>query len=192
MTVEQAALRRAAHGDTYDFLLGRWWIERTYVERRRQERGTFSGVLDVAATRGAGQRTARYVEEGRFALGTYQGQGKRRLEVVEKPTGAVALVFEDGRPFVDCDLASGAWRTAHRCGEDRYEISWQVVSHDEVTERWRVTGPQKDYDAWAVLRRTAPTCDGVQRTGRQVATISLAASTSTTESPAAGSTRSTS
>lgn len=146
-----------AHGPgwihTYDFLLGRWRVERSFFDRLRRERGTFIGTLDVVATGTGEEPTARYAEEGRFTLGSYQGRGRRSLGLVRGATGGVAIHFEDGRPFVDCDLAPGGCRATHRCGDDLYEISWQVVSGVAMTERWRVAGPRKDYDAWTLLRR---------------------------------------
>lgn len=198
---------------TYELLLGSWRIERTYLERGRHERGTFTGTVTVVPSPIGTPGTARYVEEGRFVLGAYHANAERRLEVRRRPDGAVSLGFEDGRPFVDCDLRSGDCRAVHPCGDDRYEISWHAVSRDELTERWRVLGPQKDYDAWAVLRRRSDEAGGptsgddapglavptrarstraAQPSGRQVAMMLLPDSTSTSEKPAAGSTRSTS
>jgi hypothetical protein len=36
---------------------------------------------------------------------------------------------------------------------DRYEITTVVKSRDLVEERWRVEGPEKDYDAVMSLER---------------------------------------
>jgi hypothetical protein len=63
------------------------------------------------------------------------------------------IYFVDGRPFVDLDLRTGAWRSAHVCDEDRHEIATLVRSRDVVEERWRVRGPATDFEATTIHTR---------------------------------------
>jgi Family of unknown function (DUF6314) len=61
--------------------------------------------------------------------------------------------FSDGRPFVDLDLSTGAWRSVHRCGDDLQEIATLIRSPDSMEERWLVQGPVTHYEATTVLTR---------------------------------------
>lgn len=96
---------------------------------------------------------ARYDEQGELHFGAHVGPASRRLGYTRLSTGAAMLHFVDGRPFVDLDLRSGAWRSAHSCGDDLYEIATIVRSSAVVQENWRVTGPGKGYDAVTTLVR---------------------------------------
>jgi hypothetical protein len=65
----------------------------------------------------------------------------------------VAVRFVDGRPFFDLDLLSGVCVAVHPCREDRYQIAFEVVSETLLLERWRVTGPSKNYSAQTTWQR---------------------------------------
>ena len=62
--------------------------------------------------------------------------------------------FADGHLFYRLDLRSGRCTAVHQCREDRYEITYLVLGEDVMEERWRVTGPAKDYQAAATLIRS--------------------------------------
>lgn len=153
MIHDRRAVLIAEAGGTYGFLLGVWRIERTLTDRRRCETGVFSGTATIEPHPTSGPQTARYQEVGQLCIGTYRGTAQRSLRYVRQEHGAVAVDFEDGRRFVACDLRSGRWRATHLCGDDRYDISWRLHARDVVAERWRVRGPNKDYEAVSVLRR---------------------------------------
>lgn len=139
--------------DTYRFLLGRWRLERTLTDHRLHETGVFSGTATVAPHGLDGQQTALYRERGQLRFGGYRGTACRSLRCVRQQGGAVTLTFEDGRPFVACDLRSGRCHATHLCSDDRYDVSWRVLARDVVVEQWRVRGPSKDYEARCVLQR---------------------------------------
>lgn len=146
--------------DTLDFLLGGWAVERTLTDYRSGLRGLFHGTADLRVPLpGSGPACpghARYEEAGLLRFGGYQGTAVRRLDLLRLPDAAVAINFTDGRKFVDCDLRSGSWSAEHRCGKDRYELTFSVRSPDVFDEHWRVLGPAKDYTAWTTLRRLQP------------------------------------
>jgi len=148
--------------DTVGFLLGTWRLSRSIEDHRSATRGAFTGTARLTdgasaggAVRPAGRTTrlAHYEEEGELRFGSYRGAARRELGYERLESGAAMVYFADGRPFVDLDLTAGTWRSGHRCGEDDYEIVTVVRSPTMVEERWRVRGPEKDYDAVTTLAR---------------------------------------
>ena len=136
--------------DTLAFLLGTWDISRTILDHRSGKRGLFSGRGVLA---GAGR--ARYDEEGELSFGAHRGPASRHLEYARLDSAAAFLYFSNGRPFVDLDLRTGAWRSIHDCVDDRYEIQTVVRSDRTMQEYWRVTGPDTSYDAVTTLTRVS-------------------------------------
>lgn len=143
--------------DTLGFLLGTWNVMRSMEDHQSGTRGSFEGTATLTEMRPAGDsargRTARFEEAGELHFGTHTGQAHRRLEYVQLDNATVMLYFADGRPFVDLDLRTGAWRSCHPCADDRYEIATFVRSRDLMEERWRVRGPTTSYDAVSTLTR---------------------------------------
>jgi hypothetical protein len=143
--------------DTYAFLAGTWELTRRLEGRHGGMDGSFQGraTLEEGVPEGAGsRRRGRYFETGNMVFGAHHaGRATRTLDVVQLTSGAVQLLFVDGRPFIDIDLASGSCRRRHACRDDLYEIENFVRSSHEIEERWRVRGPRTDYDADATLVR---------------------------------------
>jgi hypothetical protein len=143
--------------DTYAFLVGTWDLTRRLEDRHGGMDGSFQGraTLEGRVPDGAGpRRQGRYFETGNMAFGSrHAGPATRTLDVVQLASGAVQLVFVDGRPFIDVDLADGRCRRRHACRDDLYEIEYFVRSSHEIEEHWRVRGPHTDYDAYATLVR---------------------------------------
>ncbi|MGH2877853.1 MAG: DUF6314 family protein [Solirubrobacteraceae bacterium] len=140
---------RAPHpDDTLAYLAGSWSLEREIVDHRAGITGLFLGDGEVR-THG---RTGRYEERGRLRLGAYDGPAHRVLQFTAAG-GAVAVSFADGRPFFELDLAHGHCRAVHPCRADRYELEFEVAASELLLERWRVTGPAKDYEARTTWRR---------------------------------------
>jgi hypothetical protein len=143
--------------ETLDFLLGTWRVERTVNDHQRGERGHFRGTAtftrpgDVSNAHD-GDRV-RFDEVGDYSVGDYHGEARRSLDYVPSTDSSVAITFVDGRHFIDLNLASGESSDQHLCNLDRYEITTVVKNHDLIEERWRVEGPEKDYDAVASLKR---------------------------------------
>jgi hypothetical protein len=135
--------------DTLEYLTGAWELERTFVDHRVGATGSFAGTAQVLTR----DRRGRYEERGRLRFGGYDGSAHRSLELICTDDGTVAVRFVDGRPFFDLDLGRGTCHAVHPCRADRYEIAFEVASSDLLVERWRVTGPEKDYEAETTWRR---------------------------------------
>lgn len=143
--------------DTLAFLMGTWNLDRSIEDHRSGIGGSFAGKAALVKVE-PNQRSvlgerARYDEEGELRFGTHVGPASRRLGYRQLNSGAAMLHFADGRPFADLDLRSGAWRSVHSCGDDRYEITTIVRSCRVVQENWRVRGPSKAYEAATTLVR---------------------------------------
>jgi hypothetical protein len=135
--------------DTLDYLTGSWVLERVIADHRIEATGFFGGVGEL---RTVGRR-GRYEERGRLTFGGYDGTAYRTLDLIAADNGVVAVHFADGRPFFDLELQSGLCRAAHPCNPDRYEFEFEIGAPDLLLERWRVTGPMKDYEAQTTWRR---------------------------------------
>ena len=129
--------------DTFAFLLGDWSLRREITDHRTGERGVFDGSAELRA---AGPR-ARYAERGQLRYRGYEGVARRSLDLIRGENGRVAVHFLDGRLFFDLDLGAGECQAEHPCRADRYELGFTVPSADVIHERWRVSGPAKDYEA---------------------------------------------
>lgn len=139
------------------FLLGQWTLSRSIEDHRSGNRGSFVGTAAlVEADPGSGSvitDQARYDESGELRFRARTSHACRSLIYTRVNEAAVMLHFADGRPFVDLDLTSGPWTSIHDCGEDVYELETTALSQELVRERWRVRGPNKDYDAITTLTR---------------------------------------
>jgi hypothetical protein len=142
--------------DTFQVLLGMWSVERRITDHRSGQTGTFTGAA-VAEERRDEPGTATYEERGELTWGGggHSGPAERRLLYVRQADGGVEVRFGDGRRAWAWDLGNeGRSDAVHPCGEDRYEMSLVARTADELEERWRVSGPAKEYEAVTVLRRS--------------------------------------
>ncbi|HTU84752.1 MAG TPA: DUF6314 family protein [Solirubrobacteraceae bacterium] len=136
--------------DTLAYLAGTWTLTRAIVDHRSGSSGSFDGVARVHTL----GRRGRYEEQGRLRFGGYDGSARRALELVVLDARGVAVLFADGRPFFHLDLVTGTCQAVHRCSLDRYELEFGASSPDLLLERWRVRGPEKDYEAQTTWRRS--------------------------------------
>lgn len=145
--------------DTLGILLGEWRLERILEDHLAGVSGRFEGTATVRLLGGgdrdvpAGADVAAYEERGRITFGAHSGPSHRALTFTRKPDGGVAVRFADGNPFFELDLSSGRAQALHPCRADAYELSFELRSADLLVERWKVRGPEKDYDAETVWRR---------------------------------------
>ncbi len=158
--------------DTLGLLLGTWTLQRSIEDHRLGIRGWFEGramLVDGTPSENSdlGVR-ARYDEVGEIHFAAHTGRASRSLEYARLDNTAVMLYFADGRPFVDLDLRSGAWRSSHHCGDDHYAIATVVRSHNVVQEHWRASGPTMSYDAVTTLTRRGEFVSGRDGVGLQV------------------------
>jgi hypothetical protein len=138
-----------AIANTLRFLLGDWSIERVIEDHHAASTLRFSGEAVVEPT-AAG---ARYLERGRVSSAAHSGPARRCLEFSERADASVRVDFQDGSPFLDLDLSDGRSSATHPCRADTYEMAFEVLGPNTLLERWRVTGPAKDYTAETVWHR---------------------------------------
>jgi hypothetical protein len=164
------------------YLCGTWRVQRRLVDHAAGSIGTFEGVASFTAADGSdglgpaggsggedglshrtGARAARtaeaaaaleYHEEGELRLGEYSGPASRDLIYRAGGDGAADVRFADGREFYRLDLSAGSWRDEHLCHPDRYIVAGRVLGPDSFEERWRASGPRKDYEIITTLVRT--------------------------------------
>jgi hypothetical protein len=146
--------------DTLEFLLGSWDLTREIEDRRARTSGLFEGtatlLLDASAwSSRPSSQLARYEESGELRFGARTTRASRSLMYERLADASVMMHFADGRPFVDLNLHSGEWHSVHPCGDDLYEMVTTVCSERVIHERWRVTGPSKDYAALTKLTRSS-------------------------------------
>jgi hypothetical protein len=139
--------------DTLAYLTGAWLLDRSIADHRAGTTGSFEGDGELQTI----GRQGRYEEQGRLRFGDHDTSARRALDLIGTDAGAVAVRFTDGRPFFELDLLSGTCRAVHQCRLDRYELHFEVGSPGLLLERWRVTGPEKDYEAQTTWRRRQPT-----------------------------------
>jgi Family of unknown function (DUF6314) len=141
-------------GGALEFLRGRWRADRIIEDFRSGQRGSFDGVATFAANSGtAAAGGLTYEEQGELRFGGHRGPASRSLIYQPGTAGTARVLFADGRPFFDLDLATGTCRAEHPCRSDRYELTVHVLGPDCYVERWRVTGPEKDYAMTTTLTR---------------------------------------
>lgn len=151
-------------GSTLEFLLGRWRASRVVTDFRSGQAGTFTGLAvfaghpefpaGAAACRPGPHGALRYHEQGELRFGGHQGPASRTLLYLPGPAGSARVLFADGRPFYRLDLRSGSCTAEHPCGDDSYLVTVRVLGQDGFTERWRATGPGKDYEMITSFART--------------------------------------
>jgi Family of unknown function (DUF6314) len=150
-------------GGTLDFLRGTWRAERVLTDFRSGQTGSFSGVATfIERTAGvAGAATPSglviaYREQGELCFGGHCGPASRSLLYLPAGDGAATVLFADGRPFYPLDLRSGSCQAEHPCGPDSYLVTVRVLGPDAYTERWRASGPGKNYEMTTTLARIGP------------------------------------
>jgi hypothetical protein len=155
--------------DALDFLRGDWRIERRLVDYAAGGTGTFDGAaqFEVARFEVARFDAARfealgaapddpaliYHESGELRFGGHRGPASRSLIYRGRPDGTADVFFADGREFYHLDPRSGHWTGQHPCGRDHYELAGQLLGERTFEERWRVRGPDKDYEIFTTLVR---------------------------------------
>ena len=126
---------------------GPWRLTKEIRDRLGPE-GRFAGLARVHQVEG----DWRYDEAGQLKLAGAGPMSAERRYLWAPLPGAVAVAFDDGRPFHEIPLGGGV--AVHDCAPDRYEVSYDFGGWPLFWEaRWRVTGPRKDYDMVCSYRR---------------------------------------
>ncbi|WP_051476634.1 DUF6314 family protein [Arthrobacter sp. Br18] len=147
--------------DAAVFLLGAWTAERTLVDNAESRRGTFTGITTFTPD-DAGRLA--WVEVGTVAwpavgaptvvTPAFEAPAFRKYLLEPGATrSGLRVLFADGRPFHDLDLATGVCTAEHWCSPDTYGIHFLVRTPDVIEYSWEVHGPAKDQLLTTVLRR---------------------------------------
>jgi hypothetical protein len=157
--------------DALGFLHCRWRLDRRLVDHATACSGTFSGTAQFAPLAAAmittvssrdvprngsdhgGAAVLSYHEQGELRFRGHRGSASRSLIYRGRPDGTADVFFADGREFYLLDPRSGRWRGEHQCGADHYAVAGQVLGSGSFEERWRVRGPDKDYEIMTTLVR---------------------------------------
>lgn len=122
---------------------GRWSVDRWIEDRRAGQGARFSGTATLAPD----PNGLLYTETGTLHLpGQEPIHAIRRYLWRAAAQGAIAIHFEDGRPF-HAFRPEGRPRAAHDCGPDTYRVAYDFTRWPDWSATWEVSGPRKDYTA---------------------------------------------
>jgi Family of unknown function (DUF6314) len=140
-------------GGTLEFLRGHWQVERAITDFASGQSGSFAGLARCDRQAGGDAAALAYHEEGELRFGGHRGPASRSVLLEPGPDGTADVRFADGRPFYHLDLRSGSWSADHPCGPDSYHVTVRVLGPDAYSERWRASGPGKDYEMTTTMTR---------------------------------------
>jgi hypothetical protein len=125
-----------------DRFAGVWTVAREIEDLGGGPSGRFRGLARLTPEPGG----LRYAEQGLLTLGQARMTASRAYLWREDGPTAVAVAFEDGRPFHRFDWGRPESADEHLCGEDRYVVRYSFAA-ESWHAHWRVTGPRKNYAA---------------------------------------------
>lgn len=135
-----------AVADLRSYLLGHWRLKRILRDRGSGAEGALTGsVLFTADDDGLHQR-----EEGTMVWSTSTGSthtGLARRDYLLRPageSGAMDVLFADGKLFHLLNLSAGSWSSGHWCAPDDYRVRYTARSPDRLDFEWEVSGPAKN------------------------------------------------
>ena len=137
---------------------GAWRLTRRIIHDGGQQ-ARFDGVatfepLDAGADAGAGAGALLLREEGLLRLAGQGGFAANRCyRWGPSEEGAIAVSFDDGRPFHEFDPNAGACGDRHWCDPDLYAVRYDFSHWPRWSSRWRVDGPRKSYTMFSTYVR---------------------------------------
>jgi hypothetical protein len=127
--------------DLRSFLLGRWRIDRSLLDRRHSIAGQLLG--EAVFTRNG--RSLRYHEHGTVTFGAHHGSAEQTYHFeFSDDDGRACVYFDDGRAFHELDLPQGCALVSHVCNPDLYEGRFIALDARRWQSVWEVVGPRKD------------------------------------------------
>lgn len=136
---------------TPDDFAGDWHLSRVLTDRL----GTMNGSLEGTATlRPADTETLVYTETGDLTLATGAVLRAERSYRWRWEGDRVVVTFADGADFHDFRPEGQSPGTAHLCGADLYEVTYDLRGWPRWEATWEVRGPKKNY--LSVSRYTRP------------------------------------
>lgn len=127
----------------FDAFLGTWSMHRKVLDYRTGSVFNFSGTAVITP--------ASFNERGQVAVGgnTFSAE---RAYAIEAGQNSVSVLFPNGSKFIELDL-TGMQAVYHLCGRDTYLGRFFFRGQEAWAERWRVSGPNKDYASLARYHR---------------------------------------
>lgn len=134
----------ARKGETaFQFMLGAWDLRRKVIDHRHSQIVCFAGEATVTAT--------AFKERGEIDQGGTKFETERSYHL-RPGANSVSVLFSNDAAFIDLDLRASQ-EVRHLCGADVYLGRFYFRGTDEWAERWRVSGPRKNYVSLARYRR---------------------------------------
>lgn len=128
--------------DWHKYFVGTWQLSRALVDYRTRHFGRLSGQAVISGPEESAAE-ARYHEDGLLRFGPYRGVSFRDYRFTFAGLH-LTVRFADGRDFFSTDLAEGAGKFIHHCGQDIYSGLLTILSDDRWQWAWRIEGPKKD------------------------------------------------
>ncbi|MEM6974426.1 MAG: DUF6314 family protein [Pseudomonadota bacterium] len=135
-----------------DWLMGRWRLRRVIHDRRLARTGRVDGALTVSPCLTEAGRLV-VDEAGEMQLGGATYSVSRRSLWTPEGDGAIALTFEDGRPFHTIRPRAGFAVARHECAADLYEVVYRF-GQGRWSSLWTVSGAAKNYTMASVMTRS--------------------------------------
>lgn len=136
-----------------DFL-GLWRLSRVIEDARAGQVAQFEGR--VVFTEAAGGLVQS--EAGTLHLPGQPPMTATRRYLWRPGAARIAVFFEDGRFFHDI-VPGPVPEATHDCPPDHYHVAYDFTGWPGWSNRWRVTGPRKNYTMTSHYRPHGP-CDG--------------------------------
>lgn len=120
---------------------GRWRIARRIEDQWMGVTGLFDGIARFVPD---GQGLS-YREVGELRLPQEAPMAASRRYLWREDDGAIAVLYEDGRPFHRIRPGAPVVWDLHDCAPDSYEVTYNFTRWPEWRMIWKVQGPRKDY-----------------------------------------------
>lgn len=121
---------------------GLWRLDRRIEDAREARTLIVEGRAEIAPDGQGGliydETVTMHLPEGGPLTGT-------RRYLWRPDANAIAVLFEDGRPFHRIVLGGSQSRDSHDCAPDRYDGQYDFSRWPDWQARWAVRGPRKTY-----------------------------------------------
>lgn len=129
---------------------GAWTLNREIIDHSGAMSGTLVGKADFA--RGDAD-TFMYRENGVLQLARGGHFTAQRTYVWRWEAARVVVTFADGAAFHEFVPEGMGAGTAHLCGADLYNVTYDFSAWPRWEAAWKVQGPRKDYTSVTVYTR---------------------------------------
>lgn len=120
---------------------GEWALSRQIADAKYGQNGKMIGKVSFAARDGG----LIYRETGQLTLAAGAVMQAERSYLWDADDTGIVVRFADGAPFHRFDPVGQVQGTAHLCGDDWYNVTYDFTAWPNWQAKWVVTGPRKDY-----------------------------------------------